>query len=118
MFNSNTNSMTEWTAVEEHRKSRRFEVDWPVVVKGQDGGGATLEETGFLVNLSSRGAFLHLRRRLTVGKKLEVWIEMPLKAERWMAYSAKVVRCEGNFPKVGVGLRFTKLRPKPTSIQQ
>ncbi len=109
--------MTERTALEEHRKARRFDVDWPVVVKGQDGAGATLEETGFLVNLSSRGAFLQLQRRLTVGRKLEVWIEMPFKDQRWMAYSAEVVRCEDIFPKVGVGVRFTKMRPKPKAIQ-
>ena len=112
-----TNSVMEWTAMDEHRKARRFQVDWPVVVKGQDGAGATLEETGFLVNLSSRGAFLHLRRPLSVGKKLELWIEMPFKDERWMAYSAEVVRCEDITPKVAVAVRFTKMRPKPKQIQ-
>ena len=110
------NSMTGWTAVKEHRKARRFDLDWPVIVKGQDTTGATLEEAGSLVNLSSRGAFLHLKRSLTVGKKLELWVEMPFKDERWMAYSAEVVRCEDEFPKVGIGVRFTKLRPKPKAI--
>jgi hypothetical protein len=117
MFRSSTNSISGWIELEEHRKAHRFDVDWRVIVKGRDEVGATLEEPGFLVNLSSRGAFLHLRKRLTIGKKLEVWIEVPFKNERWMAYSAEVVRCEEVFPKVGIGVRFTKLRPKPTAVQ-
>jgi hypothetical protein len=107
----------EQTALEEHRKARRFDVAWDILVKGRDGEGTNFEEKGVLVNLSSRGAFLRVRRHLAVGKKLEVWIKVPFEAERWMAYSAEVVRCADAVRNDGVGVKFTKVRPRLTDIQ-
>ena len=100
--------------MEERRKARRFSVNWEVVVKGNDKLSSGFEETGSLVNVSSRGAFMHLARHLSIGKKLLVSIRLPLEEVRWMSYRAKVVWCENHGTKlgVGVGIRFTTVHPK------
>ena len=100
----------------DQRKARRSNVEWTVIVKGRDGQGIGFEATGVLVNLSSRGAFIHLADHLDIGKKLELWIKVPFKDERWMAYTAEVVRSEDSLPDIGIGVRFTKLRPKLNGI--
>ena len=95
----------------EHRKARRFKVDWEVTVKGTARSGQRFEIQGRVKNLSSTGAFLSLPKSLTVGAKLEVWIKIPFKKSNWMKYSSEVVRVERGLPSPGVAIKFDSLRP-------
>jgi PilZ domain-containing protein len=96
----------------ERRRARRFDVEWGVVVRGKNQAGSGFTEEGFLVNLSSRGAFLHLRSSPALGSRLNVLIKLPDQGNGWMAYSAEVIRVEDSSPKAGVAMRFSPVRPK------
>jgi hypothetical protein len=115
-FSDAANSPAKRVKLEERRAARRFDVAWEIRVKGRDGAGAGFEEGGRLVNLSSRGAFLRLEKNCAVGRKLEVRIKVPSEHERWMAYSAEVVRLENSSPQAGIAVRFTRIRPRLTGI--
>ncbi|HMG32830.1 MAG TPA: PilZ domain-containing protein [Blastocatellia bacterium] len=103
------------TPVHERRKARRFAVDWNVVIKGHDGLGYQIEENAVLENLSSRGAFLYLKKRLTTGQRIKLWIRVPNEDERWMLYVADVVRIEEGRGRFGTAVRFSKIRPQIAS---
>ena len=100
------------TAVEERRRARRFKVEWDVIVSGDDDAGQRFNETGDLMNLSSRGAFMYLTRRLKKGTKVDVWIKVPFEKERWMTYSAEVIRNDEPSSRAGTAIKFTTVRPK------
>ena len=100
------------TAVEERRRARRFKVEWDAVVKGEDDTGLSFNETGDLTDLSSRGALIYLTRHLKKGTKVDVWIKVPFEKERWMTYSAEVIRNDENSSKIGTAIKFTTVRPK------
>ena len=109
--------MTETVPLEraavERRRARRFEVDWEVVVKGKDDLGSSVHELGNLRDLSSRGAFLSMVSHLKVGMRLELWIRMPSAPERWIAYTAEIVRIgEKGLGGLGAATRFLTARPK------
>jgi hypothetical protein len=99
-------------AVVERRRSRRFTVDWDVVVRGMDELGSNFDEAGSLRDLSSRGAFLSLPKQLRVGMRLELWIRMPAEPERWMAYSAEIVRIDKSREGLNAATKFLTARPK------
>jgi hypothetical protein len=96
----------------EQRGARRFKVGWEAAVKGTDAAGASFGETARLENLSSYGAFLYLKRLVSVGARLELRIRVPFKKESWMRYSAEVVRVEDGAAEVGVAMRFESARPR------
>jgi|GEM_PF-1163135 len=96
---------------EERRTARRFEVTWAVVIKGKDPAGERFDETGTLQNLSSRGAFFSLPKRVGLGARLEIEIRVPMKEESWMKYSAKVVRVNRQESSFGVAVSFPSARP-------
>jgi len=97
----------------ERRRARRFEVDWEVVVKGKDDLGSSVHELGNLIDLSSRGAFLSMAKRLKVGMRLELWIRMPSAPERWITYTAEIVRIDKKgLGGLGAATRFLTARPK------
>ena len=104
------------SAVLERRKARRFTVDWDVVLKGKDELGSGLQELGSLRDLSSRGAFLSVPRRLKVGMRLELWIRMPSEPERWMIYGAEIVRIDQGLVMMGAAARFLSARPRIHSL--
>ncbi len=99
-------------AVVERRRARRFAVDWDVVVRGKDELGSSLDDRGSLKDLSSRGALLSLPRQLRVGMRLEVWIRMPAEPERWMAYTAEIVRIDKGRGVLSTATRFLTARPR------
>lgn len=101
---------------EERRTARRFEVTWPVLIKGEDQGGERFDDTGTLQNLSSRGALLFLPKRVGLGARLQVEIRIPMKEDSWMKYSAKVVRVERLKSSFGVAVAFPTA--KPTFIER
>lgn len=95
----------------DRRQMRRYEVDWPFRVKGTNPSGLGILDTGVLRNISSRGAFGFIGRPLAVGMKIEVLIRLPMNEERWIKYSAEVIRVEQLGPQTGVALRFDTSRP-------
>lgn len=95
----------------EQRKALRFQVKWEATIKGKDTRRGNLNEVGMVVNLSSRGAFLHVDNRIEIGTKLEIWIKLPNEAERWLMYTGKVIRCEISHQTVGIAMQFLKARP-------
>jgi hypothetical protein len=99
-------------ATAERRRARRFAVNWDVVVKGKDELGSKLYESGILWNLSSRGAFLSIPRQLRVGMRLELWIQVPSEPERWMTYSAEIVRIDQSRGEFSTATKFLTARPK------
>lgn len=96
---------------EERRTARRFEVTWAVVIKGKDEAGERFDETGTLENLSSKGAFFFLPKRVGLGTRLVVEIRVPMKEKSWMKYSAKVVRVNKQKSSFGVAVNFPTARP-------
>jgi hypothetical protein len=102
-------------AVAERRRARRFLVDWEVVVRGKDGTGAVINEASNLKNLSSRGAYFYLSEHLKVGARVRIWIRVPFEVERWMSYSAEVVRIEEGRLGSGTAMKFSTVRPKVES---
>lgn len=95
----------------ERRGARRFTVGWNVIIKGTDGAGREIDESGVLENLSSSGAFLYLARPLSIGSKVDVRIRLPFQKENWMRYEAEVVRVEGGQLMTGVGMHFCAVWP-------
>ena len=104
--------VTSKEAAIERRRARRFAVDWEVVVRAKDAFGSNVDESGTLRNLSSRGALLSLHRNLRVGSRLELWIRMPSVPERWMTYSAEIVRIDHGWWGVGTATKFLTTRPR------
>lgn len=95
----------------ERRKTRRFNAEWDITVKGIDSVGQSFDESSAVENLSSSGVFLFMTNPVSVGAKLDVWIRIPFKRENWMKYSAEVVRVEKRDPKLGVAMKFDTARP-------
>jgi hypothetical protein len=96
----------------ERRRARRFQVEWDVVVRGKDLVGDPFDDAGSLVNLSSRGALVFLRRNLGLGSKVDLEIKLPFDGERSMRYSAEIVRVEASSPNAGIAMRFGRVRPR------
>jgi hypothetical protein len=95
----------------DRRQMHRYQVDWPFRVKGTDPSGLGILNTGKLRDISTRGAFGYINRLLAVGMKIEVLIKLPLKEERWIKYSAEVIRVEQLGSQTGVALKFDTSRP-------
>lgn len=96
----------------EHRRGKRFHVDWAVRVEGVGDGGATFTDTGVLENISSGGALLLVNNPLAMGAKLDVYISLPLKAEKLMKYSASVVRVEKKASLFAAAVKFDAPKPE------
>ncbi len=93
-------------------RAHRFWVKWTFKVKGRNSAGLNFEEMGVLENLSSSGALFSLKTPLDIGAKLDISIELPFNKERWMEYSARVVRIVSisSIPKVAVA--FDSVQPR------
>jgi hypothetical protein len=96
----------------ERRKGKRFQVDWPIRVRGTDGGGISFIESGTAQNISSSGALLRLKKHLEAGTKLEVYIQLPLSQKKWMKYTAMVVRSESHSALHSAAVRFEAVKPQ------
>lgn len=103
--------MCETHQSEERRNAQRFEVSWNVAVRGTDQSGSSFDEQATLENLSSLGAFLYLPRRMYLGDRLELQIQIPIKRNNWMKYSAEVVRLDAANARAGIGVRFDTAVP-------
>ncbi|HXG94480.1 MAG TPA: PilZ domain-containing protein [Blastocatellia bacterium] len=96
--------------MEERRKGKRFQVDWPVKIEGTSEEGASFTETGIAENISSGGALLRLANAVPVGAKLEVHIQLPLNKNKWMKYTARIVRVEDESPEF-IAVKFDSTKP-------
>lgn len=96
---------------EERRKARRFQVGWDVTVRGTDRAGRSFAEAGLIENLSSAGALLSLPRRVQIGTRLELRINVPFKKNNWMKYAAKVVRVKKGGDNIAIAVKFDTARP-------
>jgi hypothetical protein len=104
--------MTKAQTNAERRNAQRFKICWDVAVNGIDQSGKRFGEEGVLADLSSRGAFLYLTRRLNRGDRLEVQIRIPIKTDNWIRYmAAEIVRLELTNDLTGVGVRFDTAVP-------
>jgi hypothetical protein len=95
----------------ERRSAHRFELRWPVRINGVESAGLPFEATGTVENISSRGALVYIERSPQVGSQLNVSIKVPFKRERWMQYTAEVMRVEDKDDRTEVAIRFSD--PKP-----
>ncbi|MFY9553215.1 MAG: PilZ domain-containing protein [Blastocatellia bacterium] len=95
----------------DRRRAKRFRVDWPIRVEGADDGAASFIVPGVLRNISSVGALLSLRKPLSAGTKIDVYIKLPLRGKRWMKYPASVVRVEADIASAVTAVRFNSARP-------
>jgi PilZ domain len=95
----------------DRRRMHRYQVDWPFRVKGTDPTGLGILNTGKLRDISARGAFGYIGRPLAVGMKMEVLIKLPVKEERWIKYSAEIMRVERIGTQTGVAMKFDTSQP-------
>jgi hypothetical protein len=95
----------------DRRRMHRYQVDWPFRVKGTDPTGLGILNTGKLRDISARGAFGYIGRPLAVGMKMEVLIKLPVKEERWIKYSAEIIRVERTSTQTGVAMKFDTSQP-------
>jgi hypothetical protein len=96
----------------ERRKGKRFQVGWPIRVRATNSRGMSFIERGTACNISSGGALLRLRKRLPAGAKLDVYIQLPTKSNRWMKYAAHVVRIEGEKDDFSAAVKFDTAMPQ------
>lgn len=95
----------------ERRKGKRFQVDWPIRVRGTDSGGISFIERGTAQNISSGGALLRLQKPLSAGARLDIYIQLPMKSKKWMKYTAHVVRIESGNPDFSAAVKFDTAKP-------
>jgi hypothetical protein len=93
----------------ERRRAKRFQVDWQVRIETTGDHGNTVVETGALRNISSNGALLSLRKPLSKGARLDVYIKLPMQGKNWMKYPARVVRIEPD--NAATAIKFDSARP-------
>ena len=93
----------------ERREGRRFQVDWAIKVEQSEGN--VFSEEGVLRNISSGGALVFLSKPLTVGTRLDVHIKLPFKKNKWMKYSASVIRVKKEKTRFAAALKFEGAKP-------
>jgi hypothetical protein len=96
----------------DRRGPKRFQVAWPVKVRGIDNDGVTFEETAELLDLSSAAARVRVSRKLEVGSQAEVLIRVPLRAETWMSRLGTVTRMQNSPGKQMYAINFPASRPR------
>ena len=95
----------------ERRRAKRFQVDWQVRVEAAEDGKDGFIEVGVLRNISSTGALLFLAKPLSTGRKLDIYVMLPLQCKKWMRYPARVVRVERGIAAAGAAVEFDGTRP-------
>lgn len=96
----------------DRRMARRYKLNWPVRLRGDDSGGAHLDETSILRDLSATGAFAYVSRSPNLGSRMSISIRLPFKKGTWMIYSGTVLRVERGPSGIGVAIRFDTSRPE------
>jgi len=93
------------------RVAQRFQFGWRVAVAGTDHSGTDFNVEGALENVSSKGALLNIPQGLSLGDRLELVIQLPIKRKCWMKYPAKVIRLDKQKLPLGVAVIFDTVIP-------
>lgn len=101
----------------ERRRARRYKLNWPVRIRGDNAGASSFDEMSTLVDLSSSGAFAYIAYHPSLGSKLFVSIRLPFTKDSWMSYSGTVVRVDVGFAGGGIAIKFDSSRPGFASSQ-
>lgn len=97
------------------RREWRFDMPLPAVVEGRLPQGRSFKEPARLENISSTGAYFCLDSGLSVGTKLNLWIDIPKEATGGKKMKLQIggltIRLEKpdiKGKKQGVAVRFSK----------
>lgn len=93
------------------RKMRRFDVSWPVVIRGVDEHGQPFQEFSSLQNLSPKGAAVGLTISLPTGAYVEMDVCCPLGRRHWLRYWGKVVSVKGYAKRQIISVSFESAKP-------
>src|ERR1700754_4511715 len=96
----------------ETRRSRRFQFEWPIMVKGVDQEGEAFEAAARLRHLSSREACFSLAIPLDLHTELDLLIKLPMRHETWMKYNATVIRVDDCFRTFSIFVHFDTAKPQ------
>ena len=94
------------------KRSRRFPVNWPMLIKGFSESGTDIVELTALENLSSKGALFYSETALELNTSLDILIRLPMQSAVYMKYAAKVIRVEARSEKFGIAVQFQNPRPQ------
>jgi hypothetical protein len=101
----------------DRRMTRRYKLNWPVRLRGDDSQSGCFEETSILRDLSATGAFSYASRHPHLGSRLSISIKLPFKQGSWMIYSGTVLRVETSPSGIGVAIQFDTSRPEFASSE-
>ena len=97
----------------EQRTSKRVRSQGPVNIKVLD--GLTLDEAAQLRDVSMRGVFMYLQRKVSLGSTLELVLPLPegvtAGEERWIRCTCRVVRVEETGRDFGVAAMIEEFEP-------
>jgi hypothetical protein len=93
------------------RRTRRFDVAWPIILRGVDEDGQPFQEFSYLQNLCSGGAALESRSALYTGARVEMDVCCPLNQRQWLRYWGKVVSVESSVERQVIRVCFDSARP-------
>jgi hypothetical protein len=96
----------------ETRRSRRFQFEWPIMVKGVDQEGQAFEAAARLRYLGSREACFYLVIPLDLHTELDLLIKLPMRRETWMKYNATVIRVDDCYRTFDIAVRFDTAKPQ------
>jgi hypothetical protein len=102
-------------------RSKRIRLHLPVDIRGQDISGATFSQVTHSLNISGGGILLESRRKVAVGGRLHLSIEVPEPLRRHFGnlarYETMAVVCRvehlGDEPAFRVGARFLAATAEP-----
>ena len=97
--------------INDRRKTRRFDVTWPVVIRGVDEHSQPFQEFCFLQNLSPQGAAVEVIISLPIDARVEVDVCCPLSRRHWLRYWGRVVAVEGCAKRLIISVCFDSARP-------
>jgi hypothetical protein len=99
------------TSVIERREAKRFKVDWTIKVAPSDSKALAWEETGTLRDISSAGAYGLFANRIEAAASVNLMIQLPMRKENWISYSARILRVERLDSGSGIAFVFDAARP-------
>ncbi|MFL6214807.1 MAG: PilZ domain-containing protein [Blastocatellia bacterium] len=95
----------------DRRRTRRFDVAWPVIIRGVDEHGQSFEAFSSLQNLSPAGAAVGLMVSLPTGARVEMDVCCPLSRRHWLRYWGRIVSVESYAEQRIVSVAFESAKP-------
>jgi hypothetical protein len=99
----------------ERRSKSRITCNFAAIVRGRDEYGREYEENASVINMSAGGAYLKLKREITVGEELAVRIALPTGSLKTgtskLSTRSVVLRGEEiDYTAYGIAIKFTSYR--------